>query len=179
MYTEKQQIAYTYSIKFLVTGQFYYGVKYSAGCKPSDLGVKYFSSSKGVKSLISEHGLEKFEFKVRRIFNSASEAKNHETLFLKRVNARANPSFLNKHNNDSFYPLDNAGKKNPMYGKPAPNRGKKHKSETIEKMISTHQANPTWKGRHLSAEHKNRIALGQQGAKHRRFKGLYHTPYGV
>lgn len=179
MYTEKQRIPYTYSIKFLVTGQFYYGVKYSEGCKPSDLGVKYFSSSKVVKSLIKAHGLEKFEFVVRRIFNSANEAKKHETKFLKRVNARANPSFLNKHNNDSFYPLDNAGEKNPMFGKPAPNRGKKHKPETIEKMLKTHQANPTWQGKHLSAEHKNSIATGQQGAKHRRFKGFYHTPYGV
>lgn len=179
MYTEKQRIPYTYSIKFLVTGQYYYGVKYSEGCKPTDLGSKYLSSSKVVLALIKEHGIEEFEFTVRKIFNSADEAKAHETKFLKRVNARANPKFLNKHNNDSFYPLDNSGEKNPMFGKPAPNRGKKHKPETIEKMLASHQANPTWLGKHLSEEHKNKIAKGQQGSKHRRFKGIYHTPYGV
>lgn len=179
MKTEKQRIPYTYSIKFLITNQYYYGVKYSEGCNPADLGVKYFSSSKVVKNLIEAHGRDSFEFKVRKTFKSAEEAKSHETRFLKRVNARANPSFLNKHNNDSFYPVNNSGNLNPMYGKPAPNRGKAHKLETIEKMVASHQANPTWLGKHLSDEHKQKIKESQQGAKHRRFKGYYHTPYGV
>ena len=179
MYTEKQRIPYTYSIKFLSTGQYYYGVKYSLGCHPSELGTKYLSSSKVVKALIQEHGLDKFEFTVRRIFSSADKAKEHETKFLKRVNARSNPKFLNKHNNDSFYPLDNSGEKNPMFGKPAPNRGKKHKPETVQKMIDSHRENPTWLGKNLSENHKTNISKGQQGSKHRRFKGLYHTPFGI
>lgn len=179
MYTEKSHIPYTYSIKFLITGQYYYGVKYSIGCHPKELGVKYFSSSKVVKALIIEHGLQNFEFRVRKTFESAAAAKDHETKFLKRVNARANNRFLNKHNNDSFYPVDNSGEKNPMYGKPAPNRGKKHQLETVEKMKLAHRENPTWLGKHLSEEHKSKISVGQQGAKHRRFKGYYHTPYGI
>jgi hypothetical protein len=117
--------------------------------------------------------LEHFSFKVSS-FLRVVEAFSY-------FKFKTNPKFLNKHDNTyvKCYVLDHSGEKNPMYGKPAPNRGKKHKPETIEKMLAAHQANPTWQGKHLSDEHKNRIALGQQGAKHRRFKGLYHTPYGV
>ena len=182
MYTSNFKIvAYTYAIRFLNTGQIYYGVRYAKGCYPEELGKKYFSSSKSVQKLIVEHGVDSFKFEVRKCFDDAKKARDFETKVLQRLKVKTNAKFLNKHDNTYIkcFVLDHAGEKNPMYGKPAPNRGKKHKPETIEKMLTAHQANPTWQGKHLSDEHKNSIALGQQGAKHRRFKGLYHTPYGV
>jgi hypothetical protein len=44
-FTAGDRTPYTYLIVFKVTGQVYYGVKYSKFCNPKQLGVKYFSSS--------------------------------------------------------------------------------------------------------------------------------------
>ena len=179
MYTDFEIKAYTYSITFLITGQIYYGVRYAKGCHPSELGKKYVSSSKTVKSLIAEHGIKNFDFKVRKVFNDPKKARDFETKVLQRLKVKQNSKYLNKHDNTFVKCFDHAGEKNPMFGKPAPNRGKKHKPETVQKMIDSHKENPTWLGKHLSEEHKDKIAKGQQGSKHRRFKGLYHTPYGT
>ena len=182
MYTEIENLkAYTYAIHFLITGQIYYGVRYAKGCHPSELGKKYFSSSKSVQRLINEHGIDNFRFEVRKCFDDPKKARDFETKVLQRLKVKSNPKFLNKHDNTyvKCFVLDHRGEKNPMFGKPAPNRGKKHKPETIEKMLKAHQEHPTWLGKSLSEDHKHNIAKGQQGAKHRRFKGLYHTPYGV
>ena len=179
MYTDFEIKAYTYSITFLITGQIYYGVRYAKGCHPSELGRRYMSSSKTVKRLISEYGIEKFNFKVRKVFNDPKKARDFETKVLQRLKVKQNSKYLNKHDNTFVKCFDHAGEKNPIFGTPAPNRGKKHMPETVQKMIESHRENPTWLGKHLTEEHKNNTAKGQQGSKHRRFKGLYHTPYGT
>ena len=172
-------VAYTYTIKFLLTGQIYYGVRYAKGCHPEELGIKYFSSSKTVKKLILEHGVNNFKFSIRKIFNNAQKARSHETKVLRRLKVKSNNNFLNLHDNSFFKCRDHSGEKNPMCGKPAPNRGKKHKPETIQKMIIAKQINPTWVGQHLTDDHKHKIAIAQTGKLHRKFKGYYHTPFGV
>lgn len=85
--------AYTYTIYHKVSNQYYYGVRKSS---TFDLGVNYFSSSKLVKRLLSESPLDQFEFKLRRKFNSYSEARCHETRFLQRINAVKNKKMLNQ-----------------------------------------------------------------------------------
>lgn len=85
--------AYTYSIRQISTGLWYYGCRKST---TMDIGVGYFSSSNLVKRLISENGVCDFEFKCRRQFNSYAEARLHETKFLKRVHAVSNKTFLNQ-----------------------------------------------------------------------------------
>ena len=84
--------AYTYSIKHIPTNTIYYGVRKSP---TFDLGRTYFSSSKLVKRMINEDGLENFEFKQRRKFESYEEARLHETKILKRINAVINKRMLN------------------------------------------------------------------------------------
>lgn len=85
--------AYTYSIKHISTDTIYYGVRKSP---VFDLGQTYFSSSKLVKRLINENGIEDFEFKQRRIFETYEQARSHETKILKRINAVSNPKVLNQ-----------------------------------------------------------------------------------
>lgn len=85
--------AFTYSIRQISTGLWYYGVRKST---VFDLGIVYFSSSKLVKRLILENGLSDFEFKVRKIFNSYEDGRRHETRFLQRVKAVANKKLLNQ-----------------------------------------------------------------------------------
>lgn len=85
--------AYTYSIKHITSDTIYYGVRKSS---VFDLGHTYLSSSRLVKRLINEHGMENFEFKIRRVFETYEQARLHETKILKRINAVSNPKVLNQ-----------------------------------------------------------------------------------
>ena len=90
---------FTYIIKFKPTNQWYYGVRWARGCSPNDLWTTYFTSSRHIKALIKEHGLEAFHARVSKIFKTKEEATNHERRFLFRVKAASNGAFINKRNN--------------------------------------------------------------------------------
>jgi predicted GIY-YIG superfamily endonuclease len=91
---------YTYRIFCKITEQFYYGVRFAKNCDPSDLFVKYFTSSKGVKKLIKIHGMDNFVIEIRKIFNNKEDAIRWE----RRVNhwTMKWPNYLNKHSNGNF-----------------------------------------------------------------------------
>jgi len=95
-------IPYTYIIKFLPTGQVYYGVSYANNSKrvanPSQFWISYFTSSSTIHQLISAYGIESFSVQVRKTFNNASEARLWEHKVLSRVNAKNNPLWFNNHN---------------------------------------------------------------------------------
>ncbi len=93
-------IPYTYVLKFKPTGQLYYGSRYAKDCDPSDLFKTYFSSSKNIHLLIEQYGVDAFEYKVTRTFNTKQDALRHEHRFLVRVDALNNAIFLNQ----SVYP---------------------------------------------------------------------------
>lgn len=167
---------YTYVIRFPSLNQLYYGVRYGANCHPSELGVGYKSSSNLVKHLLLEHPNAIFE--VRKIFNDAEKAKKWETRVLMRMNAAKHPAFLNKQNN-WLYPPCNQGKQNPMYGLPGTMLGRKHSEETLKRMSEV-KIGKTWNvGKSPSEAAKQKSRESQLGAKSHRFKGYYHTPYGV
>lgn len=88
---------YTYYVKFQKdeTTLHYYGVRYAANAKPSDLGVSYFTSSKTVKNLIEEHGLYHFTFQVRREFDDAESAISWEQKVLKRLRVLHRSDWIN------------------------------------------------------------------------------------
>jgi hypothetical protein len=65
---------FTYRIKFIPTGEYYYGVRFAKGCDPSELWTKYFTSSATVHSLIEKHGKDSFETEIRKVFESAEKA---------------------------------------------------------------------------------------------------------
>jgi hypothetical protein len=77
---------YTYIIRFVPTGQVYYGMR-SANRVPAeqDLWHYYFTTSKVVKKLIKEYGKENFLFEVRRIFDTHDEAALWEKKVLTRM----------------------------------------------------------------------------------------------
>lgn len=86
---------YTYYLYNKVTQQHYYGVRTSKIKPEEDLFVKYFSSSKLVRELINQHGLNSFNCKVRKIFSSRNEALIWEHKVLKRLKVRYRPEWLN------------------------------------------------------------------------------------
>lgn len=84
---------YTYLIGWSKINQYYYGCRYAKNCDPSDLWVKYFTSSLYVKKLKEEHG-DPDVIQIRKVFNSMDECIEYETRVLKRIVKRKH--FINK-----------------------------------------------------------------------------------
>lgn len=61
---------FVYLLKFIPTGQLYYGSRTAKNCQITDLWTKYFTSSKMVKKLIEAHGKDSFEYEVRKTFST-------------------------------------------------------------------------------------------------------------
>lgn len=60
-------MAYVYRIENSVTKEFYYGSRYIETDPEKDLWIKYFTSSKYVKSQIKQYGLEAFSTSIIKI----------------------------------------------------------------------------------------------------------------
>jgi len=80
--------AYTYLIKFKPTNKFYYGVRVKTiklnRDPEDDLMIHYTTSSENIHNLIAEHGIDSFEWTVRKTFNTAEEAIAWEAKVLRR-----------------------------------------------------------------------------------------------
>lgn len=91
---------YCYLIKFKPTGQVYYGSRSASSCDPEELfnpnhRTGYFTSSKLVKSLIEDFGLDSFECQVRKTFKNKQDCIRWESRVLTYFNVESNPKFLN------------------------------------------------------------------------------------
>ena len=124
-------IPYTYLIGWSFYNKFYYGVRYSKHCHPSDLWRTYFTSSKYVKQFREENG-EPDIIQIRKIFNNSISARIYENKILKRLNVIHSSKWLNKTDNISFGPIsvkwtEERKRKfsNFKLGKPSPNKGNK------------------------------------------------------
>jgi hypothetical protein len=89
---------YTYRIKFLLTGQEYFGVRYAERANPDTFWQTYFTSSLIVKGLVKEYGKEAFEVVSIKVHTTKKEARWYEELFLVSVDAARDPNWLNRHN---------------------------------------------------------------------------------
>lgn len=85
---------YTYFIGWPAYGKFYYGVRYSKNCHPSDLWVKYFTSSKEVLEFRKLHGDPPLR-EIRRTFKTRDAARAWEHKVLRRLGAPQRTDFLN------------------------------------------------------------------------------------
>ncbi len=135
----RETIPYTYIVRIIPTGQFYYGYRGRKGCHPDELGREYFSSSKLLLEMVSRYGPESFVWQVRRTFAAASEARAWERRFLQKVNARHNPAFLNQSNGGAGFSLE------------------RHTEESRAKISRAR------KGMVFSAEHKCNIGNAARG----------------
>jgi hypothetical protein len=87
---------YTYLIGWSKLNKYYYGVRYSKNCHPTDFWVKYFTSSKLVKHFIKIHGEPDIR-EIRKTFSDPEQAVSWESRVLKRMNVPINTNFLNGH----------------------------------------------------------------------------------
>ena len=91
-----QTTFYTYSIIQLSTGKLYYGSKYAKNSSIEELGKTYFSSSKSIKKLIEDNGIDDFQFKVRKIFNCPLKCQKFEQKVIRYLLRNYKEFTLNK-----------------------------------------------------------------------------------
>ena len=100
-------VPFVYLLRFKPTGQLYIGSrtaqKENPPAHPDQLWRSYFTSSDKVKEKIEEFGKDAFEYEVRKTFTTREETLLHEHRFLKKVNAKKNPKFLNKSNGNGKF----------------------------------------------------------------------------
>jgi hypothetical protein len=97
---------YTYFVKHLPTGMKYYGSKYGKDADPTKFWIEggYYTSSRKVKLLIEQYGVESFECRVTRVFETAEQALAHEYKFIEKVGAVKKADWLNENNGgEKFY----------------------------------------------------------------------------
>jgi|LakMenEpi03Aug12_release.lakeMendotaPanAssembly.Ray.scaffolds.fasta_scaffold738595_1 hypothetical protein len=105
---------YTYLVGWPEYNIWYYGVRYSQDCDPSDLWKPYKTSSAHVKKFVSENG-DPTVIQVRKVFDNEIQARLWEHRVLKRLKVVGDARWLNKTDNKSIEPL--FGQDHPHYGK--------------------------------------------------------------
>ena len=85
---------YTYLIGWSEHQKYYYGVRFAIGCNPSDLWVKYYTSSKHVKTFRETYG-EPDLIQIRKTFSCAEKAKIWESTVLQKMGVKDRLDFLN------------------------------------------------------------------------------------
>jgi hypothetical protein len=93
---------YFYIIQSTRNSVYYAGAKWGKDANPETFMIEggYTTFSKTVNKLIRRYGLDSFIVRKIKLFQTAEEAYSYETRFLQKVNARKNPKFYNRHNND-------------------------------------------------------------------------------
>lgn len=98
----KKTTPFTYLIGWKSLDKWYYGVKYSYGCKPDDLWNTYFTSSKEIKKYRSEFG-EPDVIEIRKIFKDSNSARKWEDKVHRKMDVVKSPRWLNKcYGNEKF-----------------------------------------------------------------------------
>lgn len=137
---------YTYLIGWTQAGKFYYGVRFAKGCRPDDLWVSYFTSSKQVKVAREKLG-EPDLICIRRTFKDINAAKNWEHKVLRRLRASKRKDFLNL--TDNRCNPSNAGI---------------IRTDEFKQKISVANS-----GKSLTEEHKDKIAKAVSGKRPKEF----------
>jgi Putative endonuclease segE, GIY-YIG domain/NUMOD3 motif len=81
--------AYTYLLKFKPENKYYYGVRFQnirlKRNPEDDFMIHYTTSSEQINNLLQEHGVDSFEWQIRKIFDTAEQAILWETKVLRRA----------------------------------------------------------------------------------------------
>jgi hypothetical protein len=152
--------AYTYLIKFLPTGQLYYGLR-TKNVKlnrlpEDDLMLHYKTSSKHIQALIKEHGIESFEWEIRRKFEDTQKAVKWEPKVLRRCKVLHNDKWFNMNIAGHILHTPESNKKISEFHK-----GKPHSAEHSKKISDSLKGR---KKKPLSAEQKKKISEKLKGA---------------
>lgn len=99
-----ESIPYTYLIGWPSLNRYYYGVRYAAGCYPSDLWNPYTTSSHSVHEFAKIHGAPEIK-QIRQTFQSIDQARIWENRVLKKMKVVVKEEWLNKTDNKAIAPM--------------------------------------------------------------------------
>lgn len=159
---------YTYLLYWSSHQRYYYGVRYANNAHPSDLFVTYFTSSKHVKTFISEHGRPDI-IQVRKTFSTKDAAREWETRVLNRMDVLHDPRALNKTNNRAFRsesrtPEHQAKLNAALKGRKSPFKGKTHTDEKRAQISASRKGQKTSRVyAPLSEETKKKLSDSKKG----------------
>jgi len=176
---------YTYLVGWSKYHRYYYGVRYARGCKPQDLWVTYFTSSRQVKKFREEFG-EPDVVLVRKVFKDRDSARLWEHKVLRRMKVINSEVWLNATDNISFSMETSilASHKAAEMKKGQPHsdthrdkiskalRGKKRDPKVFVKVAETKRTkkllDPEYtggprKGRVFSEEHRKKLSEAKKG----------------
>jgi hypothetical protein len=132
----KTTIPFTYYIYHRPTNKHYYGVRHKKGCNPSELWKTYFTSSKIVKKLIQEYGIDSFDYEVRKTFVDGKSALLWEQRVLTKLKAAQKVNWINRHNGSkNFFCSGHTQETKNKIGQSV--RGIKRTKQTRDKMIKS------------------------------------------
>ena len=140
-HTSIDRTPYTYLIGWSRFDIWYYGVRFSKNCHPSDLFKSYFTSSKHVHTFCLAFGFPDVII-VKNIFDNKQKALIHENKILRRLNAHTHPKMLNASNGYGKYFGDSSGKKQSqehIIKRTSQRIGTKHPIGTSEKISKVHK----------------------------------------
>lgn len=149
---------YTYFIGWPSLNTFYYGVRYSRTCDPSDLWVTYFTSSKEVHAFRALHGDPPLR-EVRYTFRTKEAAREWEHKVLRRMKAPLRENFLNLTTAKAPSMLGKSHSEETRRKMSAWQKGQKKPIEAVEKM----RASLT--GKKMSDEARAAQSRGKTGMK--------------
>ena len=169
-------MAYFYLLQHRQSGKRYAGVRYAKGCNPAELLVKYFTSSRQVKKLLSEDS-HCFDIVETILFDTKEEAIEYELCYIKERNAHLSDDWFNQAAAKAINPeavrqacLDRYGvenwtqteeyRKSGLGFKPGNKHGCFPRSEETKQKISE-----AFKGRVFSEEHKQKLREFHLGLK--------------
>jgi hypothetical protein len=137
-------------------------VRFAKGCKPADLWVKYFTSSKKVKEFRNVYG-DPDVIQVRRIFDDANAARLWESRVIRKTNAVRDGRWMNMTDNTDLFFFE--GKRKPFSDE---HRAKLSAAASKRKLTETHKAalNQGRRNSKNSAEHTAALVASRLGTKH-------------
>jgi hypothetical protein len=151
--------AYTYLVKHKPSSKVYYGVRIKNDIDPTeDLFIKYFTSSKTIKELIAQDGIEAFEWQVRHEFNDELAAVTWEAKVLQRCRVLEHQDIWLNKNAAGRKLLTKFGAKvisNTHKGKP---KSEEHKEKIRQANLGKN------KGKKRSEEHKQMMSEKMSGS---------------
>jgi hypothetical protein len=155
-------MAYTYLIGWTTHNKWYYGVRFAKGCRPADLWVKYFTSSKKVKEFRKVYGNPDI-IQVRRTFNDANAARLWESRVIRKMNAVRDSMWMNMTDNTSLFFFE--GKRKPFTDE---HRAKLSAAASTRKLSEAHKAalNQGRRNSKNSEGHTAALVASRLGTKH-------------
>ena len=156
---------YTYLIGWSKLNKWYYGVRYSKKCHPSDLWVNYFTSSKYVDEFRKKNG-EPDIIQIRKIFTNGEQAIKWEEKVLKKLKVLNENKWINKNISGAFG-LETASKAGKISNKKRLENGTHHWLNENENILKSKRQkikieNGTHNFQNPKVKHKQKKALSQR-----------------